>query len=684
MYKTPGVYVEEISKFPPSIAAVETALPAFIGYTEKAEKEGESLTNQPTRIGSLLEFVEYYGVDHIPADINVKVDTSNAYSVTEVSISNQERYMMYDSLRIFYDNGGGDCYIVSVGKYGIAPSAGDENNPTTSPGLRVGIKALEKVDPPTIILFPDASMMLTGGTDDPSFYAVQQMALAQCAKLQDRVAVFDLKENVTGGQPKAVENFRNNVGMSNLKYGAAYTPWIYTSYQRDVDFSAFKNKVTPSTGGPAIDLSTVTTDSILNAMITNANKADAEIAKVDLIITAIKRANSAGVLNVDSAAPSMKDKFKTLKKAIDDTTDPAVAKPAMVNLMNFSRNALLEFQKLSVQLTTANLLNDLKSYATSVSLWRGAATSLIKIDRNDDVRVLTGLVNNALAVDAVYPSIDVTWLGGAINLVPASLTDYGDSTVNANLPAIGKVISLDIQEAFDKISAFGDTMLNSAKAYKKASQDLMYQSHPVVGKIVNQIKKELSKIPPSGAVAGIYARVDNAQGVWKAPANESINSIIGSSVNISHEEQANLNVDVVSGKSINAIRAFTGKGTLIFGARTLAGNDNEWRYVSVRRLFNMVEESTKKATEQFVFEPNDANTWVKVQAMIENFLNTLWRQGALQGVKPEHAFYVAVGLGKTMTALDILEGRMIIEIGMAAVRPAEFIILRFSHKMPES
>jgi phage tail sheath protein FI len=141
---------------------------------------------------------------------------------------------------------------------------------------------------------------------------------------------------------------------------------------------------------------------------------------------------------------------------------------------------------------------------------------------------------------------------------------------------------------------------------------------------------------------------------------------------------------VNAGLSINVIRSFTGKGTLVWGARTLAGNDNEWRYINVRRFFNMVEESCKKASEAFVFETNDANTWVKVQAMLENFLTTLWRQGALQGVKPEHAFYVAVGLGKTMTALDILEGRMIIEIGMAAVRPAEFIILKFSHKMVES
>ena len=123
---------------------------------------------------------------------------------------------------------------------------------------------------------------------------------------------------------------------------------------------------------------------------------------------------------------------------------------------------------------------------------------------------------------------------------------------------------------------------------------------------------------------------------------------------------------------------------MVWGARTLAGNDNEWRYVPVRRFYNMVEESVKKASSAFVFEPNDANTWVKVRSMIENFLFLQWRDGALQGAKPEDAFFVKVGLGQTMTALDILEGRMIIEIGMAVVRPAEFIILKFSHKMQTS
>jgi len=191
-------------------------------------------------------------------------------------------------------------------------------------------------------------------------------------------------------------------------------------------------------------------------------------------------------------------------------------------------------------------------------------------------------------------------------------------------------------------------------------------------------------LPSSSLMVGIYAAVDNDRGVWKAPANVSLSSVVRPMVKVSDKDQERINVDVNAGKSINVIRSFAGKGTLIWGARTLAGNDNEWRYISVRRFFNMVEESTKKATEQFVFENNDANTWTRVRSMIENFLTTQWRNGALQGASPEQAFYVSVGLGQTMTALDILEGRMIVEIGMAVVRPAEFIILRFSHKMPEA
>jgi len=189
---------------------------------------------------------------------------------------------------------------------------------------------------------------------------------------------------------------------------------------------------------------------------------------------------------------------------------------------------------------------------------------------------------------------------------------------------------------------------------------------------------------PSSSIAGVYAKVDSTSGVFKAPANVGLNYVVEPVVKLSPDDLDNLNVDPSSGKSVNAIRTFTGKGTMVWGARTLDGNSNEWRYVSVRRFFNMVEESVKKATERFVFEANTANTWVKVQAMIENFLNEQWKDGALAGSKPEEAYYVSVGLNKTMSAQDILEGRMIIEVGMAAVRPAEFIVVRFSHKLQEA
>jgi hypothetical protein len=172
--------------------------------------------------------------------------------------------------------------------------------------------------------------------------------------------------------------------------------------------------------------------------------------------------------------------------------------------------------------------------------------------------------------------------------------------------------------------------------------------------------------------------------VWKAPANVSLVNVIEPAVVVTNDLNDDLNVDAGSGKSVNAIRFFTGKGTMVWGARTLAGNDNENRYVPVRRFLIFAEESIKKATAVFVFETNDANTWVKVRSMIESFLVRQWRDGALAGAKPDDAFYVSVGLNKTMSAQDILEGLLIVEVGLAIVRPAEFIVLKFVQQMQKS
>jgi hypothetical protein len=290
---------------------------------------------------------------------------------------------------------------------------------------------------------------------------------------------------------------------------------------------------------------------------------------------------------------------------------------------------------------------------------------------NTDAKVKNILNVNAVNFDAELKKLE--------NYTPLNTQTAIVSTVNAfanvgaNLTAVGTEIKK--VEGKDK----NNGALNGRKLSDVAAVD-----NSTYNKILTAIGNLPLELPPSSAIAGVYARVDNERGVWKAPANVSLNYVTNLSVKITNEGQESLNVDTTAGKSINAIRAFTGKGILVWGARTLAGNDNEWRYVPVRRFFNMVEESVKKATSQFVFEPNDANTWVKVRAMIENFLILQWRAGALAGAKPEQAFYVRVGLGQTMTAEDILNGYMHIEIGMAVVRPAEFIVLKFSHKLQEA
>ncbi|MGB4844541.1 MAG: phage tail sheath C-terminal domain-containing protein [Ferruginibacter sp.] len=189
-------------------------------------------------------------------------------------------------------------------------------------------------------------------------------------------------------------------------------------------------------------------------------------------------------------------------------------------------------------------------------------------------------------------------------------------------------------------------------------------------------------VPPSGAIAGIFAQTDKRRGVWKAPANISVNAIHSLTVSINDSQQEGMNVHVAGGKSVNAIRLFTGRGILVWGARTLAGIDNEWRYISVRRFVMNIEQSISKSTLWVVFEPNDANTWVKLNTVISNYLVQQWRSGALQGSKPEEAFFVKTGLGTTMVAADIASGIMITEIGLATVRPAEFIIIRLRYKMP--
>jgi uncharacterized protein len=457
-FKTPGVYIKEVPKLPPSIASVETAIPAFIGYTQKADKvTAGDLKNVPTRITSVMEYEKYFGKADPEKGIVVDVyneNTDKVYATAKIDTATASPYVLYYSIQLFYANGGGPCYIISVNTY---TGAGGTISNTDLEG---GVDEAGTINEVTLIVVPDAINIKAGMTPIDDYYGVFEKALTQCNDLKDRFTVMDVYPGGT------IADLRSKTPpeIDKLKYGAAYYPRLYTR---------------------------------------------------------------------------------------------------------------------------------------------------LNYDYSDEAKV---------KVNGVTGSTDLSQL--------------------------------------------------------KANNNAYYNMAKVV---INGIEMLL---PAAAGVVGQYATTDNLRGVWKAPANVNISLAIRPEVIVTGKEQATMNVDDVSGKSVNVIRAFPGRGpAIVWGARTLAGNDNEWRYIPVRRFFNMAEESAKNACDQFVFEPNDQNTWTRVKSMLINYFTTQWKNGALMGASTEEAFYVHVGLGETMSELDIWEGRMIVEIGLAVVRPAEFIVLVFMHKM---
>ncbi len=668
-YKTPDVYVEEISLLPRSVAEVESAIPAFIGYTEKASDGRDDLTLVPTPVDSLVEFESLFGGEPpvvIENNSLVLDSSSNLQSVRFVPT-----YYLHDAVRLFFDNGGGRCYIVSVGNY---------NSPVTDPDLRDGLDAVARQDEVTLIVMPDAVRL-----GAPALYQIQQAALAQCGKLKDRFAILDLLESL--GWENGVTEFRNHIGVNHLSYGAAYTPHIKTTLTRLVTYRELRDHL--PTIFPAAEPEIQDTVDLL-----------------DSILSDVDEVSQNGTRNLARDYNELRKAFRAAAEA--ETPVIATVQGAFRDLIDFIYES--NFNQIDrwarnpdEDLTPAYQLGGVPTGDVDVPTFaRGAITSVLRnvfftLNRYiREVEVRTGATNlndlfgqagrQATHPDAWNDESDTSVFDPTnANLTPdnsiypiAAPTD--DSERLLNMRSAEPFISNLFQQYLDVVNS----VLAHVDALEMEYETTLRDQYPLYANIARDVGTYPHAVPPSGAVAGVYAAVDESRGVWKAPANVSLVSVTGLTQILDNDDQEDLNVDPNFGKSINAIRPFTGRGILVWGARTLAGNDNEWRYVSVRRFFIMVEESLKKATLWAVFEPNDANLWVKVKSMIENYLTEKWRDGALAGAKAEDAFFVNVGLGETMTSQDILEGRLIVEVGMAVVRPAEFIVLRFSHKMQTS
>jgi phage tail sheath protein FI len=501
---TPGVFITEVNTLPNDIVALPTAIPAFVGYTEKAAKDNNSLENKPTKITSLADYETLFGKGPATVYDIKKLDLSGDVTLDQADFvfngegyvfnraEGSNAYFLYESIKFFYGNGGGEAYITSVGNYEDSIKKG---------ALISGIDLLKKELEPTMLAIPD-TMLLDTRT---ACYEVQQHMITHCAEMKNRVALLDIYEggrwSVTTdkGPEEVVELFRKGIsGTEGLDYAAAYYPWLNTilTDSSDLNFSIF------SEAGKGI----------LKSILEQASEAKGNI-------------------------------------------------------------------KLQAE--------------------------------------------------------------------------------------IAKITTTTDEDGIEKLN----TVLHS----------LM----PTYKGILSAITKKINVMPTTGGIAGIYTTTDNQVGVWKAPASIGMNNVVSPTVMISTEMQEGLNVPV-NGMAVNAIRTFPGRGTLIWGARTLDGNSPDWRYISSRRTIIFLEQSIKAAIAANALEPNDSNTWISLKRDITKFLTGLWSQGALIGSDLNSAFSVAVGFGETMTAEDVLNGHMRVTVKVAIVRPAEFIVLTFQQQMQEA
>lgn len=520
---TPGVYIDEINGFPNSVVPIATAVPAFIGYTARADYKGKSYYNKPVKISSFADFQAYFMLDNPPPPADpAKQYSPEYYLVAQKDVPTAGEYMslngqyysilpdpntiyyLYNSVRLFYQNGGGDAYIVAIGGYG-PPSKkplSDPSAPLVNPNVQLndlqrGLTLLMNEPEPTMYICPEATLLSI--TDNST---LMQSMLLQAEEMQTVICLFDM---IGGLDPdpilytQDIQNFRNYVGNNGLKYGACYYPFVGTTIMQnsDIDFT---------------------------------------------------------------------------------------------------------------------------------NLFGG------------DTKQLSALVNP--------PSSPNPQAAQILALMQAP-------------PTSGSMTNSQLQAA----------LLIASPTYKQ---------------IVTTVLDYSNRLPPSGAIAGVYTVNDNLIGVWNAPANTGIVGAVSLPIRLSDSQQENLNVDAVSGKSINAIRFFNGQGILIWGARTLDGNSDDWRYVSVRRTMTFLEQSVKLAARAYVFEPNNANTWAAVNSMISSFLTDVWKEGGLQGASAADAFTVSIGLGSTMTAEDLLTGFMRVTVQVAVVRPAEFIVITFQQQQAKS
>ena len=677
--KTPGVYIIEKNAFPNSVVEAPTAIPAFIGYTERAVNGNDDLTNVPWKISSMTEYIQYFGGG---PDLKFEVDIKDG----SLCIEGKNSYTLYYNMMLFFANGGGACYIVSVGSYKDA---------LKKDSMITGLGKLTLEQEITLVAIPEAVNL----SSSEEFKDIQQQMLSHCGNtMKNRFALLDIypKANEKTKIEDQVNFFCDNIGSSFLSYGAAYFPWLNTSIVGERDLKG--------------DMFTWTDNAYIHRTQLDAGFAEIVeslfVEEFEIKENVVKNGHTfkleevvEGDIYADSDTEKTKviGRIESIKDIKEDGNEEVIKKNVKVVWLFSSFIEELEIKEDVVKNGHTFKLEEV----VEGDIYADSDTEKTKvIGRIESIKD----IKEAETGKVIKKDVKVVWLFSSFTeefeIEGSVLKDnhtfkleevvegdiYADSDTEKT-KVIGRIESIkDIKEDGNE-----EVIKKNVKVVwlfpnnvdKQALHQALYNVSSVYKQAIKGVLKNLNLFPPSAAMAGIYTMVDNSRGVWKAPANVTLNYVGSTVEDIDDEQQAELNVPI-HGKAVNVIRLFRGEGIKVWGARTLDGNSLDWRYVNVRRTLLFLEESIKNAARAYVFEPNDAGTWINMKCMIDSFLRSVWKRGGLAGATPEDAFEVHIGLGDTMTAEDILDGIMRITVLVAVTHPAEFIEITFQQQAQKS
>lgn len=634
--KTPGVYIVKKNAFPNSVVPVATAVPAFIGHTQIAMNGTKSLLNVPFRITSMLEYNKYFG--------------GGPQSEYSLSVENQEN--IKDAGKKL-DEKDAEIESVNITINTIQNLQEEANNL---------ISALEEKKPEgettviadriiaTVVILEDDVKTLEYD-NIPSDVANIKTVADNVKELISQPDVAKLKANDIIITSKDIQVKINNI-----------VPKLKNERKQLVEAVNTEIKKLYSVSESLWSISEAPT--ILNTLYYN------------IVLFFANGGGACYIVSVGdySEAFTSEDCEAGLTPLTKEMEPTMLIIPEAVNLSFEEWKKTMEY--------ALGHCDTMKNRVAILDIFEG-----YKPQNDSSGDVVKNFRENIGSISLDYAAAYYPWINASV-VSESDIDTFNLTTESAKLLLtimqyeLGYKSTKKIEQTDNKENATGVEKADEVLLDYKLLNTLL-QSSPFGALVRKEICKKINRLPVAAAMAGIYTKTDNTRGVWKAPANVSINKAVSPTVNLTNNAQEDLNVDIY-GRSINAIRYFKGEGVKVWGARTLDGNSGDWRYINVRRTMIFLEESIKNAARAYVFEPNVASTWLNMKAMIENFLLGVWKQGGLAGASPEDAYSVHVGLGDTMTPEDILEGILRITVLVAISHPAEFIEITFQQQMQKS